>query len=270
MHVVNDENSLFIVTDDGAVTCVDAESGRIRWSQTGTYRNPLVPHDDDPEFDPAQAVDRGWSSRLVDGRLQWRSPNGVTRAADTVTGAELAVLENLHLISCGWTDEWLDAEHSEWELRRTFQDGAVRLLTAGAGWDDDHRGALAIRCSDDEVVYGLEPGWQYDHAVVAIDSAGVALLAERQRELLDHHDDEEDETESPDESREWLLTVRLDKEAGIVVGHGGWGRSDVTYDDLALENVPRDIGAHVPTRDSYNDAPSDPTLTIWLFVGDTA
>lgn len=267
-QVAHDEHSLYIVTEDGGATCVDAESGGVRWSQTGAYRNPMVVNDDDDlDLDPVEAVDLGWTCRLVEGRLQWRSPNGVTRAVDALSGAEVPTLEDAHLLSNGWTDQWLHTDQAEWWHRRSFQDGAIDVLTTGAGWDADHRGALAIRGGDVEVLQPLTPGWQYDRAVLASDSTSVVLLAERQPESLDESDD--DDGQGADDGRQWLLSFRLDEEAGIVVKHGGLRGSDVTYEDLAVENVPRDLGSH-EARNEVDDAPTaDPALTVWLFEATT-
>jgi hypothetical protein len=182
-QVAHDEHSVYIVTEDGGATCVDATSGGVRWSQTGTYQDPNVVYNGgDPDLDLVEAEDVGWTCRLVASCLQWRSPDGAIRAADAVTGAEATVLEDTHLLSNGWTDEWLDADQTEWWHRRSFHDGVISLLTTGAGWDADHRGALAIRRGGDELLHPLELGWQYDRAVLASDSTTVVLLAEKQRE----------------------------------------------------------------------------------------
>ena len=278
--IVHDEHRLFIVTEDGGATCLDAASGSIRWSYNGTYRNPLMVYgdledddldaNDDLEDDSAVVADLvEWSSALVGDVFQWRSPDGVSRAVDAATGVDAVGSDDVDLLSSGWVDAWLDAEQSEWWHQRSFTGGAVRLLTSGAGWDADHRGALVIGGENDEILHHLEPGWQYDRAAVASDSGAVAMLAERQRDYADEDDDDQ-EVEDPDDGHQWLLSIRLDEEAGIVVEHGGRGHSGATYEDLSVENVPRDLGEHVPACASCADVPaSDPTLTVWLFEGDT-
>lgn len=268
-QVAHDEHSIYIVTEDGGATCLEAASGEVRWSHTGTYRNPMIVYDDDDsiDLDPVEATDLGWACRLAEGRLQWRSPDSVTRAVDAVTGADVPARADAHLLSNGWTDEWLDRDQSEWWHRRSFQDGAIGLLTTGAAWDPNHRGALAIRDGDVEVVHPLTPGWQYDDAVLATDSTTVVLLAEKQREPLDQTDENDvDEDEGVDDGQQWLLSIRLDEEAGIVVEHGKLRGSDVSYDELAVENVPRDVGSHEARNEAYDGVPiTDPTLTVWLF-----
>jgi outer membrane protein assembly factor BamB len=267
-HVTHDERSLFIVTEDGGASCLDAASGRIRWSANGNSRNPLVIHDDELEREELDAEDLAWASRLVDGRFQWRSPDGVIRAADVATGADAVVVEEAHLISNGWVDEWLDTEQSSWRYQRVFQDGAVRLLTTGPGWYADHRGALVIRRGGDEFLHHLQPGWQYDLAALAADGAAVVMLAERQGDYLYDEEADTEGNEDPDSGQQWLLSVWLDEEAGVVVEHGRADRSDVSYDDLAVESVPRDLAAHHPSADSFDDVVAEPTLTVWLFEGD--